>query len=209
MSCAKFVFSRLAWVLAIAMTHSAAPPQPPDLKFNLASIKPNTNPAGPRWRSLPGGRFEATATLETLVTHAFGVNALQVSGVRGWIGSERFDIDAKAEGAPQKLPEERFQRMLQTLLAERFVLKTHKESREMSVYALIVGPKGTKLKPRSAETLSIPPPVPGKSRVIAISVLALTRALTSMSGRLVLDETNLTGDYDIVLDYWVEASSGP
>ena len=70
-----------------------------------------------------------------------------------------------------------------------------------------MGPKGTKLKPRSAETLSIPPPVPGKSRVIAISVLALTRALTSMSGRLVLDETNLTGDYDIVLDYWVEASS--
>jgi uncharacterized protein (TIGR03435 family) len=43
---------------------------------------------------------------------------------------------------------------------------------------------------------------------MAISVLALTRALTSMSGRLVLDETNLTGDFDIVLDYWVEAGSG-
>jgi uncharacterized protein (TIGR03435 family) len=54
------------------------------------------------------------------VTHAFGIDALQVSGVRGWIGSERFDIGAKAEGAPQKVGEEQFQRMLQVLLAERF-----------------------------------------------------------------------------------------
>jgi len=207
MMAARSASSRLARVLAIAMTLSAAPPQAADLKFDLASIKPNPNPSGPRWRILPGGRFEATSTLETLISHAFGVDRLQVSGVRGWIGSERFDIDAKAEGAPQKLPEEQFQQMLKALLAERFALKTHKESREMSVYALVVGPKGTKLTPRSAESRPIPPLASGKRRLIAVSVSALTRALSSMSGRLVLDETNLTGDYDIVLDYWVEAGS--
>ncbi len=49
--------------------------------------------------------------------------------------------------------------MLQTLLTERFGLKTHKESKEMSIYALIVGPKGTKLKPRTPDSHpSIPPP---------------------------------------------------
>jgi uncharacterized protein (TIGR03435 family) len=45
--------------------------------------------------------------------------------------------------------------------------------------------------------------------LIAISVVGLTRALSSVSGRLVLDETNLTGDYTIVLDYSVEAGAGP
>jgi uncharacterized protein (TIGR03435 family) len=208
---ARSVCSRLLWVLAIAMTLSAALPQAPaDLKFNLVSIKANPKPAMPRMQSLPGGRFQATATLEGLVTNAFGVDRLQVSGVRGWMGTETFDIDAKAEGAPQKLPEEQIHRMLQALLAERFALKTHKESLEMSVYALIVGTKGTKLTPRSAESRPIPPPVPpGKSRLIAISVLGLTHALSSVSGRLVLDETNLTGDYTIVLDYSVEAGAGP
>ncbi len=213
MQCARSVSSQLARVVAVAvaMTLSAAPPQAPaDLKFNLASIKPNPNPAGPRLRSLPGGMFQATATLETLVILAFGVEPLQVLGARGWIGSERFDVDAKAEGAPQKLPEEQFHRMLQALLAERFALKTHKESREMSVYALIVGPKGTKLKPRTPDSHpSIPPTPPGKSRFIALNLKGLCRALSSVSGRLVKDETNLTGDYDIVLDYSVEAGSAP
>ena len=194
--------------LAIALSLSVAPAQTqPDLKFNLASIKANSNPAGPRWQLLPGGRFQATATLESLVTHAFGINELQLSGVRGWIGSETFDIDAKAEGAPQKLREEQFQRMLQALLVERFALKFHKESREISVYALTIGPKGTKLKPIGAERPVMPPSVPGKSRLVALSLSSLARALSSTSGRLVLDETKLTGDYVIVLDYSVNGGT--
>ena len=80
----------------------------------------------------------------------------------------------------------------------------------MSVYALIVGPKGTKLTPRRAESRPTLPPVsPGKSRLVAISVLGLARALSAASGRLVLDETNLAGDYTIVLDYSVETGAGP
>jgi len=207
---ARSVSSRLLWVLAIATTLSAAAPlAAADLTFNLASIKPNLNPnAYPRLQSLPGGRFQATCTLETLVMHAFGVEPLQVSGARGWIGSDRFDVDAKAEGAPQKLPEEQFHRMLQALLAERFGLKTHKESKEMSIYALVVGPKGTKLTPWTPDSHpSIPPTPPGKSRLIALNLKGLCRALSSASGRLVMDETNLTGDYHVVLDYSVEAGS--
>ncbi len=202
MTSAGFVSSRLPWVLAIAMTLSATPA--PDLTFNLASIKTNLNPNSyPRMDSLPGGRFQATATLEALVEHAFGVDPLQVSGARGWIGKERFDIDAKAEGAPQKLPEEQFRQMLQALLAERFGLKTHKDSQEMSIYALIVGPKGTKLTPRTADSRPRPPRTPGKSVLMALNLLGLSRALSSVSGRLVMNETNLTGDYDIVLEYSV------
>ncbi len=210
MTCALSVSSRLPWLLAIAIPLSATPPQAPaDLKFNLASIKLNPNPAGPRLQNLPGGRFQATCTLETLVILAFGVEPSQVSGARGWIGSDRFDVDAKAEGAPQKLPEEQFRRMLQALLAERFGLKTHKESRDMSFYALIVGPKGTKLTPRTPDSHPTVPPMPaGKSRLMAVNLKGLCRALSSASGRLVMDETHLTGDYDIVLDYSLEAGSG-
>ncbi|SPE33158.1 conserved exported hypothetical protein [Candidatus Sulfopaludibacter sp. SbA3] len=201
------VSSGLPWVLGIAMALCAAPPLvAADLSFNLVSIKPNLNPNSyPRMGSLPGGRFQATATLEALVIHAFGVDPLQVSGARGWIGKDRFDIDAKAEGAPQKLSEEQFHQMLQVLLAERFGLKTHKVSQEMSIYALVVGPKGTKLTPRTPESRPTPPPPPGKPVLMALNLKGLSRALSSVSGRLVMDETNLAGDYDIVLQYSVEA----
>ncbi len=199
----------LPWALAIAMTLSEAPPLvAADLSFNLVSIKPNLNPNSyPRMASLPGGRFQATATLEALVTHAFGVDPLRVSGARGWIARDRrFDIEAKAEGSPQKLSEEQFHQMLQTLLAERFGLKTHKFSQEMSIYALVVSPKGTKLKPRTPESHPASPP-PGKSVLMALNLKGLSHALSSVSGRLVIDETNLTGDYDIVLSYSVDAGS--
>jgi len=207
MPCARRLSSWLPWIIAIAITLSAAPAQAPaDLKFNLASIKLNPNPSGPRLQNLPGGRFQATCTLETLVILAFGVEPIQVSGARGWIGSDRFDIDAKAEGAPEKLPEEQFRRMLQALLAERFALKTHKESKEMSFYALTVGPKGTKLTPRTPDSHpSIPPTPAGKSRFLALNLKGLCRALSSVSGRLVVDETNLTGDYTIVFDSSADA----
>src|SRR5260370_35662009 len=80
----------------------------------------------------------------------------------------------------------------------------------MSFYALIVGPKGTKRTPRTPDSHpSIPPMRPGKSRFMALNLKGLCRALSSVSGRLGVDETNLTGDYDIVLDYSVEAGSSP
>lgn len=200
--------TRLPWDLAIAvLLIVTAPLTAADLTFNLASIKPNVDPNfRPRMQSLPGGRFEATATLEALVQHAYRVDRLQVSGARGWIASERFDIDAKAEGAPQKLPEEQFDRMLQALLAERFGLKIHKDSQEMPVYALTVGPKGTKLTPRTAESHPRQPP-PGKPVLMALSLWGLSRALSSLTGRLVMDETKLTGDYDIVIEYSVEGGT--
>jgi uncharacterized protein (TIGR03435 family) len=199
--------SCLSCTLAIAMTLAASTPLPAaDLTFNLASIKPNPSPNFfPRMQSLPGGRFEATATLEALVEHAFGVDPLQISGARGWIATERFDVEAKAEGAPQKIPEEQFRQMLQALLAERFGLKTHRDSQEMSVYALTVGPKGTTLTPRTAG--SRPKSPSGKPVLMAISLMGLSRALSSISGRLVLDETKLTGDYDIAVEYSVEGGS--
>jgi uncharacterized protein (TIGR03435 family) len=138
------------------------------------------------------------------VVHAFGVDQLQVSGASGWIGKDRFDIEAKAEGAPQKLSEVQFHQMLQALLAERFGLKTHKGTQEMSVYALIVGPKGSKLTPRTPDSRPAPPP-PGKSVLMALDLKGLSHALSSISGRLVTDETKLTGDYRIVLPYSMDA----
>ena len=85
--------------------------------------------------------------------------------------------------------------MLQALLADRFALKTHKESKEMPIYALMVGPKGTKLKPRvSGSPSNIPPTPPGKARFLALNLKGLGRALLAATGRLVFDETNLTGD---------------
>jgi len=81
-------------------------------------------------------------SLAELIRIAYRVKAYQVSGP-DWMASERFDVLAKLpEGASSaQVPE-----MLQALLAERFKLTMHRESKEHAVYALVVGRNGPKLK---------------------------------------------------------------
>ena len=97
-------------------------------RFDVVSIKPNTDANSQlRTMRLPGGRFQAVAApLAVLVRLAYGIHDLQLAGAQGWMTSERFDITATVEGAPEKVPEDVTQRRLQTLLAERFLLKVRK-----------------------------------------------------------------------------------
>src|SRR5438045_3942905 len=78
------------------------------LKFDIATVKPNS--ADDHRISIqiqPGARFTATgATLRMLMAQAYDVRDFQISGGPAWISTERFDINAKAEGAPDRLPPE-------------------------------------------------------------------------------------------------------
>lgn len=126
--------------------------------FEVISIKPNPSQDFRNMdrQMLPGGRFTATnLPLRLLFTLAYDVPinpSERISGLPQWAMEEKYDIDARApEGAvPLGLSNREFQArmrlMLQSLLADRFQAKVRKETKEMTVYAVIVAKDGPKMK---------------------------------------------------------------
>src|ERR1039457_5492305 len=90
----------------------------------------------------PGQLTYTNVSLKNILTNAYNVKGYQLSGPK-WLDSERFDITAKI---PMGATKEQFQLMLQNLLAERFKLTLHHETKELPMYALVVGKGGSKLK---------------------------------------------------------------
>src|SRR5438093_5376950 len=124
--------------------------------FEVASIKQNNSGDGRVMMQLqPGGRFTATnIPLRLLIRNAYQLQDFQIVGRPSWIGSERYNIVAKAEdGTPPETPSidrtgpNRIQLMIRSLLAERFQLVVHNETRELPIYALVVARSDGKLGP--------------------------------------------------------------
>lgn len=171
-------------------------------KFDIASIKPTLDADSRlRIRHQPGGTFTATAaTLKSLVRHAYGVEDFQVEGTRGWISTDKFEVVAKMESAPEKVSAERFRLMLQELLAKRFQLRVHKESREMNMYALETAKGGPHLE-RKGDSPKGVSPRDGIMTMRATTVDGLASFISSQVQRVVVNNTNLKGEYDILLSY--------
>jgi uncharacterized protein (TIGR03435 family) len=130
------------------------------LAFDAASIKPYTNSGGGGRNGgadgppvgIGGGALRFTpgrvassprgVTAKKMILEAYHLTQYQLSGGPGWLDSDWFSMEAKAEAAS----ENQLRQMLQTLLAERFKLVVHRESKEMPVYGLVVGKNGTKLR---------------------------------------------------------------
>ncbi len=135
--------------------------------FEVASVKQNTSGSGLVMLGMqPGGRYQATnVPLRFLIRNAFQIQDSQLVGAPGWVDSDRFDIIAKADpsllgpppGGPGSGPAP-VQLMLRALLADRFKLAIHTETRELPVYALVLARKdgklGPQLTPVSAECAS-------------------------------------------------------
>jgi uncharacterized protein (TIGR03435 family) len=130
---------------AIAQTPAPAP------SFEVATVKlaPLLNPADVAagklhvGMSIDGARVDiGFFSLADLIPVAFRVKRYQVSGP-DWMGAQRFDIQAKI---PEGVSREQVPEMLQALLAERFKLAFHRDTKDNSVYALVVGKNGLKLK---------------------------------------------------------------
>src|SRR5512133_2946088 len=120
-------------------------------KFDVASIKLNTSGAGGGYPELTPGsrRFVATNQLMVeLLMSAYDVPPLQISGISGAFSQDRYDVYATCE---QPITKEQLPHLLQSLLAERFQLSIHRESREQTVYALVSGKSGPRLHESSPE----------------------------------------------------------
>ncbi len=187
--------------------------QTPRLAFEVASIKPHRGEvlfsADPAVR---GSRVIGTAsTLADMITVAYGVRYDQIANGPGWINKDRFDIEAKAPGdVPPTAEQARL--MMQNLLAERFQLRLHRETRDLPVYALVVGKNGAKLKISDADAHE-GGVVQGTANGLHMetkkgSMERLARQLSSSAGRPVIDNTGLAGTYEYTLD-WFPANTIP
>jgi len=168
--------------------------------FEVASIKLSkgvTN--GTAVLQDPSGKLTTqNATLRMLVRFAFNVRDHQILGGPGWLDAERYDIVAKPESKSRN--GEEFRQMVQGLLAERFSLKTHRETREMPVYALVAGKNGPRLSETTGPT-AFCKYVSGLLTCQKVPMPYLASELARRLGREVVDRTGLTGEYDLKLEW--------
>jgi uncharacterized protein (TIGR03435 family) len=184
--------------------------------FEVASItpcKPGTpEPPGQHMGMVqftyPGGRFQADAvTLKYLLEWAYGIQPSQHSDGPAWMDTDRYDIVAKAEG---KATDAQMKLMVQTLLAERFKLKSHHESKELSVYLVSLGKTAPKLFPPKegeAHSVRIVPQMGADQKVVSYHIVATRYSLTQLTdtfarqlGSPIVNKTGLTDDFDFTLD---------
>ena len=179
--------------------------------FEVASIKPSA--PGGRGMSImrqPGGRFTTTnISLKSLITFAYDLRDHQVTGGPNWLDSDRFDIVAKPEGdVPAGLEgNEKIRIMLQALLADRFKLAIHRETKEMPVYLLAIAKSGPKLQESPSETKG-PQIRMGRGELTGhkIGTDMIAKVLSGQLGRNVVDRTGLKGSYEMKLDWTPDMS---
>lgn len=209
---------RVFAAVALASIAVTAMPAGQTAAFEVASIRKNTSGNTRIFMDGSGGRHTVTnATLRVLMLNAYEILDAQLVGGPRWIESDRFDINASRGNAPfSDVPA-----MMRTLLAERFNLKVHRETREMPMYTLVRakrdGPLGAALTPATCDDRAdvkgfpaigdraLPCNVhfvgPGRLRAGGLHMRALAGILTPLVGRIVIDETRLTGSYDFELSW--------
>lgn len=203
----------------------------PTLTYDVASIREN-QPSDSYTLSVVSpphaGSFKVTSfTAEELILMAYGMKIFQVSGSPNWAQSARYDVQAKADlsvdEALQKLNNRQAllekQHMLQMLLADRFQLKVHRETKELPAFELTVLKNGPKLQETNVE-----PPTPEESKdpthpklpslyqrgdgqrgyefiADGASMKAIVEMLEGQFQTTVVDKTGLTGKYTFTLQY--------
>jgi len=173
---------------------SGAVTQNPPLAFEVASIKPSKpGSAGGGVRPLPGGQtyIAGNVPLRLIIKLMYKITDSQIVGGPSWIDTELWDVEAKA-ARPSTL--DQLHEMFQTLLAERFKLQFHRETREMRAYVLTVDKGGSKLKLSQAqEPFDIPIKPAGSGKMIGtrVPMSYLCWVLSQFLNTPVMDRTGL------------------
>jgi uncharacterized protein (TIGR03435 family) len=197
--------------------------------FEVASIKPAAEqpPVGIIPPS-PDRFYRANTTLRTLLNYAHDLRDFRIIGGPAWTSSDRWEVSAKAEGA---VGAREMRRLVQRLLADRFALKTHPETRELPIYNLVLargdGRLGSQIKPAAfdcepflnGERRTVDAPldsttgvsrcatnigVGGGVRRVRYRGVSLSRVgvlLSTVVNRVIVDKTGLSGSYDVELAF--------
>jgi uncharacterized protein (TIGR03435 family) len=175
-----------------------------------------------RISNTPEGFSANNVSVQMLIRVAYGVEENQIQGLNS-LASENYDVEAKIEKSVaddlQKLDQDQRlevrRHMLQALLADRFKLTIHRETKELPIYALVVAKNGPKLqeaKPGDTYPNGFRGPggrggrgmmMMGQGELTgqALHVADLARQLSQQLGRTVVDKTGLTGVYDFTLKW--------
>ena len=226
----------LTGVAAVSVAALAA--AQPQLAFDVASVKEYTSPSETAAFGImpptPGRMRIVRTPLRFILHYAFQIRAHQLIGAPDWIDSVSFDISATYPSEPVRTEDDR-RAMLRTLLAERFGLRTHRETREMPIYALVMARRDGALGPQLVRSTidceqwtaekrprigagSPSPVAPGGKRPVCQMLTTrrfisagtqtmqqLADVLQALSGRPVANRTGLAGAFDFDLQW----TSGP
>jgi uncharacterized protein (TIGR03435 family) len=196
-------------------------------EYDVASVKPNKS--GDRMMRImnrPDGFSCTNIPLKTLIGNAYGIRQDLISGGPGWVDSMGFDVEAKVSGedvaAFKKLTAGQRNALLEALLADRFHLKIHHETRTLPMYDLLLAKGGSRMK---AEPPVAPSPDAAKDPEAAkprgmmtmgsgilkgqgLPVTSIANHLSYIIQATVTDKTGLTGNFDFDLK-WTPDDAGP
>ena len=196
--------SLLASALFFSNVHAAIA-QSASPSFEVASVRsvPQGDPSTGSWSPPRGTRFTANhVSLTRLILLAYGVDSSQIANKPSWLDSNLYDVDAKAEDGVE-LTRDALKPRLQNLLRDRFHLVAHAETRSIRGYALVIGKNGHHLTSTKADHF------PGyrvhvgagEMRGVNWSLPQFAQYLSTAAGFPVVDETSITGSYDIGFSY--------
>jgi uncharacterized protein (TIGR03435 family) len=201
--------------------------------FDVVSIKPSDPLSNTMHIGIgPSGSFEASGVnLMSLIAQAYDVRGFQIAGGTGWMNDEKYTIITKDEAktasgrepagmddAHRMQVRDQLMAKVRSMLADRFQLKIHRETREMPVYVLTIAKGGLRMQTAPADapndaglnsfrTDDAKAGVEGKMLPMDV----LTRFLSNQVARPVVDRTGLTGKYNFRLVYSPEMgdATGP
>ncbi|MGH9242109.1 MAG: M56 family metallopeptidase [Vicinamibacterales bacterium] len=219
--------------------------QQPPPAFETASVKPNKSGEEQRYIQIdPSGTNLKVVNMQLrqLITWAYQIQSFQLEGGPDWIAADRFDILAKPERAVPATGaffdgQNPLRMMFRTLLADRFKLVMHKETKELPIFELVVarqdGRLGPQLRPAAMDCAAraaaaakggAQPPAssgpPGSGpcfmninpisvRGGGVTLAMLANILVGSVQRLVIDRTGLTGNWDLEVNYTPDQSQVP
>jgi len=181
-----------------------------DPSFEVVTIKPSKPDQQGSGITLQGVRLKTVNTsLAELIKFAYNVQDKQIIGAPAWVDTDKFDIDAQPDtpGTPDK---DQTAKMIQKMLTDRFGLKFHKDSKELSAYVLSVGKNGQKMKKSDVDAGNIPGL--GFRQLGALTVINATMQdfcelmQSYVLDRPVVDHTELAGRWNFLLKWTPDQS---
>ena len=197
---------RLAWFAALgsfALAQSSNPDK--KLEFEVASVHPTKDDGHHSSHSDDGFLRMHNYTLKRLIAQAYDLDPSQVLAGPSWVDSDSYDINAKIPDEFAKTTQRDIvPEMLRSLLADRFQLAVHPESRQVPGFDLVIAKKGSKLeaaKPGNDKSSTNGRNTHLKAENISMPSFARTLSRNSDVGGLVIDKTGLTGGFNFELDW--------
>ena len=207
----------------VSSLQAQAPPQSASQpRFDVASLRVNQANDGIVFNQAQKGRYTLVGyTLAALIRSAYRVQEFQIVGGPEWINSERFNVEATYSENPAGGPSQT-DLMLRTLLAERFKLTLHNETRERPVFALVLaradGRLGSQLEKVAIDCATAKGPAgcsssigPGFIRLRGRTMAQFADSLSTLSmtgggslNRLIVDRTGLDGQFNLTLKFTPE-----